>query len=67
MPTREHKPRTYRDADLAEAEASLRKLLYDDKMRGNSPGRYRAAVASARARIETITSALDRRRRPDEA
>ncbi len=67
MPTREHKPRTYRNTDLAEAEASLRKLLYDDKMRGNSPGRYRAAIASAKARIETITSALDRDRQTDDA
>lgn len=60
MSMRNTKSRSYQDLDLAEAEETLRRLLRDDKLRGTSPGRYRAAIAGARARIETITAALER-------
>ncbi|WP_181705443.1 hypothetical protein [Chthonobacter rhizosphaerae] len=42
------------EADLELAQAELRALEGDVRLRGEKPAQYRAAVQAARARIETI-------------
>lgn len=48
-------------ADLDRALAELARIEADSKLRGERPGRYRAALMGARARVERIAHQLNGR------
>lgn len=48
----------YTEDDLQEAAEEVRRIQADSDFRGQSPGRYRGALAAAKARRDTIAGSL---------